>query len=98
LKKEKADDPQKIPYRLTLLDTYPQYLILGYVPKDTLVKEFIKVKPRGFFFHHQYFLAMPELLNWFKAQFRSPDYQRYLRKAGAPKPAPFVPQAATQMM
>lgn len=96
LKKEKAEEQQKIPYRLTLHDGYPQYLILGYIPKDALVKEFIKVKPRGFFFHHQYFTTIPELLNWFKAQFRSPEYQRYLRKVSAPKPATYVPHIPTQ--
>ena len=44
----------KIPYKFMILDEFPQYVILGYAPKKEMVHEFIKVKPRGFFFHHQY--------------------------------------------
>lgn len=51
LLKEKSEDSSKIPYRFTILDDYPQYLILAYIPKKEMVREFIKVKPRGFFFH-----------------------------------------------
>jgi len=54
LEAEKADDSSRIPYKFTVLDKYPQYLILAYIPKKDIVKEFIKVKPRGYFFHHQY--------------------------------------------
>lgn len=49
---EKADDNSKIPYRFTILDKYPQYVVMGYIPKKEVVREFIKVKPRGYFFHH----------------------------------------------
>ena len=52
LEKEKETDASRIPYKFTCLDKYPQYLILAYIPKKELVREFIKVKPRGFFFHH----------------------------------------------
>jgi len=48
LKKEKEDAPSRIPYRFIISDKYPQYIILGYVPKDKMVKEYIKVKPKGF--------------------------------------------------
>lgn len=54
LELEKAQDETRIPYRFTILDKYPQYVIMAYVPKKDLVREFIKVKPRGYFFHHQY--------------------------------------------
>ena len=54
LENEKNEDNSRIPYRFTVLDKYPQYVILAYIPKKDLVKEYIKVKPRGYFFHHQY--------------------------------------------
>jgi transcription elongation factor SPT6 len=43
LKQEKLADPQRIPYKLTILPAYPQHIVLGYIPKTSLVKEFIKV-------------------------------------------------------
>jgi hypothetical protein len=30
---------------------YPQHIVLAYVPRDKVVKEFIKVRPKGFYFH-----------------------------------------------
>lgn len=44
VKKEKAEEPHKIPYRFTVMELYPQHLVLGYIPKDKLCKEFIKVR------------------------------------------------------
>jgi hypothetical protein len=54
LKKEKAQDPNRIPYKLAVFPCYPQHIVLGYIPKNALVKEFIKVKPKGYFFHETY--------------------------------------------
>jgi transcription elongation factor SPT6 len=53
LKEEKAQEPTRIPYKLTMLPEYPQHIVLGYIPKTILVKEYIKVKPKGYFFHDQ---------------------------------------------
>mmetsp|Transcript_11705 Transcript_11705/g.17786 ORF Transcript_11705/g.17786 Transcript_11705/m.17786 type:complete len:92 (+) Transcript_11705:916-1191(+) len=50
-----------------------------------MVKEFIKIKPRGFFFHNTYFYPFQSLINWFKTDFRSTDYQRFLRRAPSPQ-------------
>lgn len=50
---EKKEDPSKIPYRFGILPAYPQHVVLAYVPKEKVVKEFIRVKPRGFLFHDQ---------------------------------------------
>lgn len=44
LKSAKEADPKRIPYRLTILPDYPQHIVLGYIPKISLVKEYIKVK------------------------------------------------------
>jgi transcription elongation factor SPT6 len=46
LKAEKTEDPNKIPYKITCLPQYPQFLVLGYIPKKELVKEYIKVSLR----------------------------------------------------
>ena len=52
LEKEKAEESAKIAYKFTVLETYPQYVVLGYIPRNTMIKELIKVKARGYFFHH----------------------------------------------
>jgi hypothetical protein len=44
LKEEKNQDPNRIPYKFTVLPDYPQHLVLGYIPKTILVKEYIKVR------------------------------------------------------
>ncbi len=52
LEQEKEKSPALIPYKFTILPDYPQYIILGYItPTKKFIKEFIKVKSRGFFFH-----------------------------------------------
>lgn len=81
---EKQNEPQRIPYHFSVLPKYPQYVILCYIPKREIVREFIKVKPRGYFFHHQYHYPFQNMINWFKQNFRERDYQRYLRKAQSP--------------
>ena len=85
LETEKAEDASRIPYRFTILDKYPQYVIMAYIPKKELIREFIKIKPRGYFFHHQYHYPFQNMINWFKQEFRSRDYQRYVRKAVSPQ-------------
>ena len=52
LEEEKAEESAKVPYKFTVLETYPQYVVLGYIPRNTMIKELIKVKARGYFFHH----------------------------------------------
>jgi hypothetical protein len=52
LDKEKAEENAKIPYKFTVVETYPQYVVLGYIPRNAMIKELIKVKARGYFFHH----------------------------------------------
>jgi transcription elongation factor SPT6 len=85
VEQEKEEDASRIPYKFTVLDKYPQYIIMAYIPKKELVREFIKVKPRGYFFHHQYHYPFQNMINWFKQEFRSREYQRYLRKTGSPQ-------------
>ena len=74
LKEEKKDDPARIPYRFAILPNYPQYVVLGYVPKERVVKEFIKVRPRGFYFHEENHAPFQKLINWFKENWRKEKY------------------------
>jgi hypothetical protein len=39
---------------------------LAYLPKEKVVKEFIKVRPKGFYFHEQNLSPFMNLVNWFK--------------------------------
>jgi len=43
LREEKTIEQNRIPYRLTILPNYPQHIVLGYIPKINMIKEFIKV-------------------------------------------------------
>lgn len=69
LQNEKAAEPQRIPYRLTILPQYPQHVVLAYIPKQAVVKEYIKVKPRGLYFHDKYHTPSQALINWFKMNY-----------------------------
>ena len=51
LKEEKKEEPARIPYRFAILPVYPQHVVICYVPKEKVLKEFIKVRPKGFWFH-----------------------------------------------
>jgi len=64
LKEEKKEAPQRIPYRFAILPQYPQHVVLGYVPKEKVLKEFIKVRPKGFYFHDQNLVPFQMLINW----------------------------------
>lgn len=52
IENEKQEDSARIPYRFAIFEKYPQYVILAYIPKKEVVKEFLKIKPKGYFFHH----------------------------------------------
>ena len=100
LKMEKREDPARIPYRFSILPTYPQYIVLGYVPKERVVKEFIKVRPRGFYFHEDNHAPFQKLINWFKENWRKEKYQHHLRRQRSPsvkvKP-PVAPSVQAEM-
>lgn len=92
LDKEKAEASSKIPYKFTMLPDYPHYIVLCYIPSKSFVREFIKVKPRGFLFHGQYHQPFQNLVTWFKSEFSTQEYKTYLRssyeppKISAPQP------------
>jgi hypothetical protein len=56
------------------------------MPKESkIVKELIRVKDNGLFFHDQNFSNLKELTMWFKTNFTTKDYQKYIPKTGTIK-------------
>lgn len=74
LKAEKNADRSRIPYRFVILSQYQQHVVLAYLPKEKVVKEFIKVRPKGFYFHEQNLSPFMNLVNWFKENWQTKDY------------------------
>jgi len=73
--------PDYINYCFTILSEFPQYVILAYIlQKDTIIKEYIRVKAQGYFFHGKFQKSLASLIAWFKQNFSTPEYQRFLRK------------------
>ncbi len=86
LKEEKNLNKSYFPYLFTILSDYPQYIVMGYCPKlNQIIKEFIKVKPNGYYFHNEYFQTLEELSNWFKRNFTSDSYREYVKKIKIPQ-------------
>ena len=84
LKAEKKQKPNTIPYYFTILEQYPQFLVLYYLPKEKTISEFIKVKPRGLFFHEAYHTSLNYLISWFKRHHSERPYQSQLSRTKAP--------------
>ena len=80
LKEEKIADKARIPYRLAILPQYPQHVVLAYVPRERVIREFIKVRPRGYYFHDETKPNFVSLINWFKEHYASKEYQRFLKR------------------
>lgn len=60
-------------------------MVLAYVPREKVIREFIKVRPKGFYFHDQSHAPFQTLINWFKDNWSSRDYQRYAKRQRSPK-------------
>jgi transcription elongation factor SPT6 len=85
LKQDKLKDPMIIHYVFTISKSYPQFIILAYTPKPSqVIKEFMKVKPRGLFFHDNYFNDLNDVAKYFKDNYSKEDYKNYVRKVKIP--------------
>ena len=84
LKAEKKAAPSSIPYYFTITQHYPQFLVLCYLPRERIVKEFVKVKPKGLFFHESYHPNINFLISWFKRHYGDNTYQGQLSRSKAP--------------
>lgn len=81
---EKRSRPTNIPYYFTIRQEYPQYLVLYYLPKEEITVEYIKVKPKGFFFHEAYHPNINFLISWFKRHYNDRTYKSQLVRSKAP--------------
>ena len=84
LKEEKKKNSNIINYNFTILKDYPGFIVLGYIPKSNPHYEYIKVKPKGLYFHEQYFSSLEEITNYFKKEYSTQKYRDYISKAGVP--------------
>jgi transcription elongation factor SPT6 len=84
LRSEKRTQPNAIPYYFTILPQHPQYFVLNYLPKDRIVREYIKVKPKGLFFHESYHPSINFLISWFKRHYNDKNYQSQLARSKPP--------------
>jgi transcription elongation factor SPT6 len=85
LRQEKTSRPSSIPYYFTISPQYPQFFILSYIPKEKYIEEFIKVKPKGLFFHEAYHPSMNYLISWFKRHYGDKTYQSQLARSKPPQ-------------
>lgn len=85
LKKEKEEEPKIIPYLFSVSSDAPQYLILTYIPKGKdVIREYIKVKPKGIVFHDQVYTNLNGLITWFKSNYKNQEYHKYLKHTKVP--------------
>lgn len=77
--------PNRIPYRFSILPLYPQHIVLAYIPREKVIKEFIKVRPKGFYFHEQNHAPFQTLINWFKDNWSTKEYQKNAKRQKSPK-------------
>jgi len=84
LKEEKKRNTNIINYNYTILKDFPGYIVLGYVPKVNPIYEYIKIKPKGLYFHEQSFSSLDEITNYFKKEYSSEKYREMVRKSVAP--------------
>ena len=69
---------------MTIIPHFPQYVLLVYMPKDKIIREYIKIKPKGMFFHEAYHPNVNYLIAWFKRHFAERTYQGQLARTKPP--------------
>ena len=84
LKDSKKSNANIIIYYFTILKDYPGYIVLGYIPKANPHYEYIKIKPKGLYFHEQYFSSIDEIINFFKVNYSTAKYREMVAKTGTP--------------
>lgn len=85
LEVEKRDSPNVIPYKFAILENYPGHIVLCYIPRTSLVREFIKVKANGYWFHQKFQTSVQALISYFKANFKDSEYRKYVKRAKSPR-------------
>ena len=72
LLQQKMTNPSKIPYYLTACVKRPGFFYLVYLPRKTVVWEYVTISPNGFKYRDHVFSTLNQLLAWFKVHFRDP--------------------------
>jgi uncharacterized membrane protein YgcG len=89
LREEAKADPGKIPYCFAILPNFPQHAVLGYVPGNDRSKvhsEYIKIKHNGFFFHDKIHTNLMQLVIFYKKNFQSRAYRKYVESTKHKQP------------
>lgn len=76
IKDEQSKTPNTVQYNFAILTQFPQHVVLMYSMNQSgrVYVEYIKVKPRGFWFHDQYFQNLDRLVFFFKNNQSKPEY------------------------
>ena len=80
LKDQKERNPNTIVYNLTIVKRYPNYILLGYVPINDVLLEYIGITQRGYHFHDNYFKDINMVISYFKKNFGSESYIEFFKK------------------
>ena len=80
LKEQKERNPNTIVYNLTIVKRFPNYILLGYVPLNEVLLEYIGITQRGYYFHDNYFKDINMVISYFKKNFGSESYIDYFKK------------------
>ncbi|XP_075243578.1 transcription elongation factor SPT6-like isoform X2 [Convolutriloba macropyga] len=75
LLQQKMANPSKIPYFLTPSVSRPGCFSIVYLPRQTVIWEYISITPNGFKYRGKVFDNLNKLLGWFKVHFRDPRPQ-----------------------
>jgi hypothetical protein len=80
VKMEMSKDPNLIHYYFGCSAEYPQYFLLIYMYRDKRpIKELIKVRNNGLYFHQDVFPNIRELISWFKEHLKDKKYQAFAK-------------------
>lgn len=61
------------------------YVVIGYMtPSKKFVKEFVRVKPKAYVFHDKHFHSIMQLICYFKDNFSTLDYWKFVKKCKDP--------------
>ena len=84
LREEKKAQPNIINYNYTVLKDFPSCIVLGYVPKVNPIFEYVKIKPRGLYFHKDFFQSLDDVTNYFKKEYSTEKYREEVRQSIPP--------------
>lgn len=83
---EAAREQSYIQYFFGCSPEYPQFFILVYMYREKKpVKELIRVKSDGLYFHDQVFRNIRELISFFKEHLKDRKYQSYVKSTALKK-------------